>query len=88
MLLPCLQGEVLVCAKKILLLLLHHLPQKCLFNIFTFGAGECHHHQTHITPHSLQPMTLCFLSVCPRPRTLSTQQGSSFRYGVTKQYIT
>ena len=34
------QGDTLVSAKKVLLLILHHLPPKCLFNIITFGAGS------------------------------------------------
>ncbi|XP_064404134.1 protein mono-ADP-ribosyltransferase PARP4-like isoform X3 [Halichondria panicea] len=32
------KGEALTSAKKVLLLLLAHLPTKCLFNIVTFGA--------------------------------------------------
>ncbi len=34
------KGESLTSAKKVLLLLLTHLPPKCLFNIITFGASE------------------------------------------------
>ena len=34
------QGDALVSAKKVLLLILHHLPPKCLFNVITFGAGS------------------------------------------------
>ena len=34
------QGEALSSAKKVVLLLLHHLPPKTLFNIVTFGAGQ------------------------------------------------
>ena len=34
------QGDTLVSAKKVLLLILHHLPAKCLFNVITFGAGS------------------------------------------------
>ncbi|XP_065907785.1 protein mono-ADP-ribosyltransferase PARP4-like isoform X2 [Dysidea avara] len=33
------KGETLVSAKKVLLLTLHHLPPKCLFNVITFGAA-------------------------------------------------
>ena len=32
-------GPSLVHAKKLLLLLLYHLPTKCTFNIVTFGTG-------------------------------------------------
>ena len=35
-------------AKKIALLLLHHLPTKCLFNILTFGACQLNSRATHI----------------------------------------
>ena len=34
------QGDTLISAKKVLLLILHHLPPKCLFNVITFGAGS------------------------------------------------
>ena len=34
------KGDALGSAKKILLLLLHHLPPKCHFNVITFGASE------------------------------------------------
>ncbi|XP_065907786.1 protein mono-ADP-ribosyltransferase PARP4-like [Dysidea avara] len=33
------KGETLVSAKKVLLLTLHHLPPKCVFNVITFGAA-------------------------------------------------
>lgn len=56
-----LQGEALNSAKKILLLLLSHLPQKCLFNILTFGASKQHVHnrQQYITVHDI--VYLCCL---------------------------
>ena len=35
---PSLQGTSLTSAKKVLLLILHHIPNKCLFNVVVFGA--------------------------------------------------
>jgi len=35
-------GPALVDAKKLLLLLLHHLPPKVTFNIVVFGTGRTH----------------------------------------------
>ena len=34
------QDDALESAKKVCLLLLHHLPPKTLFNIITFGASQ------------------------------------------------
>ena len=39
----CVSSDTQECvdsARKILLLLLHHLPMKCQFNIVTFGGSE------------------------------------------------
>lgn len=34
------KGESLLEAKKILLLLLLHLPESCFFNVIVFGTGD------------------------------------------------
>ena len=53
---PSSQGASLTSAKKVLLLLLHHLPHKCLFNVVVFGATH-----TELFPSS-QPKTKDTLS--------------------------
>ena len=43
------RGEPLISAKKVLLLLLAHLPPKCLFNIVTFGASKYAYYKYRVT---------------------------------------
>lgn len=73
------QGQALTYAKKILLLLLHHLPKKCLFNVFTFGAGMyCiqEKREGHIKPFfPLAAYEVLFPSSVPKTKdTLNTAQ--------------